>query len=350
MKRKLSLLPVFLIILVSCGKNAADFSREVDMPVSVMELKPELIEKCISVTGAVKPVKEATLKSQAAGKYKLLVNPATQKPFKLGDRVKEGQEIILLENPEYENSLRLSSLSLNLEISSQTHDKQRSLYEKGGVTLSELKQAEVNYINAKYAYEEALIKLEKMKTKAPFSGVIVDLPHYTPGVMIEAGLDLVKIMEYDKMIMEVNFSENAAAEVKPGLKARILNYMFPDQAAEGVVAQISPAINPETRSFKGGVIIDNSSLALKPGMYVKGEIIVNSADSAIVIPREIIQTRNQGNVVFVAENGFARERVVTLGLENSGKVQVTSGLKLNDRVIYKGFETLRDRTKIKIVQ
>lgn len=350
MKRNILLFPVFLAILVSCGRDAEDYSREIDMPVSVMELKPELMEKFISVTGTVKPVKEVMLKAQTAGKYKLLVNPSTHKTFKLGDYVKEGQEIIYLENPEYENNLRLTSLSLDLEVSSQTHEKQRSLYEKGGVTLSELKQAEINYINAKYAYEDALLKLGKMKMKAPFSGTIVDLPHHTSDVMIDAGTDLATLMEYGKMIMDVNFSENAMTDVKPGLNVRILNYMFPDQAANGTVAQISPAINPETRSFKGSVMIDNAALILKPGMYVKGEIIVNSADSAIVIPREIIQSRNNNNIIFVADNGFARERQVSFGLENSDKVQVISGLNLTDKVIHKGFETLRDRTKIKVIQ
>ncbi len=349
MKRQL-LLPTTFLIFFSCQMHQENRVNQVDVPVSVMDLKPELIERHISVTGTVKPMKEATLKAQVAGRYKLLKNPSNNKLFALGDYVKEGQQIILLENKEYENSIKLSSLELNLEISNQTYDKQKSLFDKGGVTLSELKQAEISYINAKYSYEDALLKLGKLQVKAPFSGVIVDLPHHTADIDVDAGVELVKVMDYAKMIMDVNFSENTMSELKTGQQVRVMNYMIPEEPIEGVVSQISPAISPETRSFKGNILINNPSLALRPGSYVKGEIITSSADSALVVPRNIIQPRNNTNIIFVVDNGFASERQVTFGLENADKVQVISGLSFNDKIVYKGFETLRDKAKVKIVQ
>ncbi len=123
----------------------------------------------------------------------LRINPSTGRPYVLGDRVSEGSEIIELQDQEYENNIKINSLKLNLEITKQVFDKQQSLYEKGGVTLSELKNAEINFINAKYAYDDALLRLQKMIVKAPFSGVIIDLPYYTPGVKIDANMNLVKI-------------------------------------------------------------------------------------------------------------------------------------------------------------
>lgn len=349
--KKYFLLPAAMVLIIySCKGPAENRIDQVDIPVSVMDLDPERIENFLSVTGTVKPMKEATLKAQLTGKYKLLRNPSTNRPFALGDFVKEGQEIILLENKEYENGIKLSSLELNLEISSQTYEKQKSLYEKGGVTLSELKQAEVNYINAKYSHEDALIKLNKVHINAPFTGVIVDLPHFTAGIEVDAGVELVKIMDYGQMIMDVNFSENMMAALKTGQIVRVMNYMIPDEFANGRVSQISPAINADTRSFKGNIIIDNPKLILKPGMYVKGEIITSSADSALVVPRNIIQSRRNANIIFVVDNGFASEREVAFGLENPEKVQIVNGLNFSDKVVYKGYETLRDKAKVKIVQ
>ena len=66
-----------------------------------------------------------------AGNYFLQNNPATGRPFKLGDRVTQGQTIIKFENEEYENNLAMTSVKLNLEISEQEYEKQKSLYEKG---------------------------------------------------------------------------------------------------------------------------------------------------------------------------------------------------------------------------
>jgi multidrug efflux pump subunit AcrA (membrane-fusion protein) len=82
-------------------------------------------------------------------------------------------------------------------------------------------------------------------------------------------------------------------------------------------------------------------------MYVKGEIVVASARNTIVVPKEIIVSKQRGNSVFIVEKGIAYERIVEFGLENPREVQIISGLKLDEQVVIKGFETLRDRSKVK---
>jgi RND family efflux transporter MFP subunit len=274
-------------------------------------------------------------------------NPATGRSYALGDRINEGAEIIEVSDKEYENNIKLSSLKLNLEITKQVFDKQQSLYDKGGVTLSELKNAEINYINANYSYEDALIRLQKMHIKAPFNGVIIDLPYFTPGVKVDANTLLVKIMDYSKLHMEVNLPEKGLSETKPGQVVRVTNYAVPNDTLLGTVMQLSPAIDPETRSYKGLIMVNNPKLQLRPGMYVKGEIVVASAKNTIVVPKEIIVSKQRGNSIFVVEKGIAYERIVEFGLENPREVQIISGLKENEQMVIKGFETLRDRSKVK---
>jgi len=85
-------------------------------------------------------------------------------------------------------------------------------------------------------------------------------------------------------------------------------------------------------------------------MFAKGEIIVASLDSAIVIPKDIILSKQRGNTVFVINKGLAQERIISFGLENPEEVQIISGLEKNDRLVIKGFETLRNRSKVKVVK
>ena len=75
--------------------------------------------------------------------YKLQTNPRTGKPFKLGDIVSKGQLIVRLEDREYENGIAIDAKELSLEIAEQEQVKQKALYEKGGVTLSEMRNTEV---------------------------------------------------------------------------------------------------------------------------------------------------------------------------------------------------------------
>jgi multidrug efflux pump subunit AcrA (membrane-fusion protein) len=96
-------------------------------------------------------------------------------------------------------------------------------------------------------------------------------------------------------------------------------------------------------------VIDNPELKLRPGMFVKADIEVARRDSAIVISKEIIVSGNRGKTVYIVEKGAVRERIITTGLETETLVEVIEGLKKNERVVTKGFETLRDRSKVKII-
>ncbi len=336
-----------LIILTSCNQNQQEPGKDITVPVTVQEIQPRAIEKYIEITGSVRPVKEVILKAEISGNYTLQKNPVTGRPFALGDNVREGNEIIMLEDKEYENNIKINSLKINLDITKQVYDKQQSLYEKGGVTLSEVKNAEINYINAKYSYEDALFRLQKMHIKAPFTGILVDLPYFTPGVKLDANVTLAKVMDYSRLIMEVSLPEKTMESTKAGQVVRITNYTLPNDTLQGTISQLSPAIESDSRSYKGLILINNPKLKLRPGMFAKGEVVVASAGNTIVIPKEIILTKQRGNTVFVVEKGIAYERIVTFGLENPKDVQIVSGLKSKDHIVIKGYETLRDRSKVK---
>ena len=67
-------------------------------------------------------------------------------------------------------------------------------------------------------------------------------------------------------------------------------------------------------------------------------------------PKEIVVSKQKGNYVFVVEKGIAYEREIQIGLENPKQVQVVSGLKVGENVVVKGYETLRNESKIKVVK
>jgi len=348
--KRLAFLLLGATLFASCDDKKADLNKDIAIQVSVKEIAPKSIEKYISTTGTVEPIKTVELKSEVAGKYQLQTNPRTGRKFQLGDYVQEGTVVIQLEDKEYENNIKIKSLELRLEISKQTFEKQQSLYKKGGVTLSELKNAEIELINAKYSYEDAIFRLEKLKVKAPFSGTITNLNYYTQNTRIEAASPVLNMMDYSKLHMEINLAEKNISMIKTGQPVNIVNYTIPGDTLNGVLAQLSPAIDSETRSFKAVIDINNSKLLLRPGMFAKGEIVVAKADSALVIPKNVFLNKQKGNVVFVVHKGLAEERVIEFGLENPNEVQIVSGLEKKDRLVVKGFETLRNRSKIKIVK
>lgn len=341
---------LLLLLLISCGIDDEGGDLEITLPVSVQDIKPSSIEEFVQSTGSVKAIKQAVLTSEVDGKYFLLKNPRTKKLFKPGDIVKKGEVIVHLENKEHENQIKIESHELNLDITSREYEKQKSLYEKGGVTLRELINSERSYIDAKYALDNAKIQLAKLKFIAPFNGVLVDLPYYTPGGEINMNLLIVEIMDYHILYTEVNFPAKEIINIKTGQRVMAIDYTVSDDTLWGKIKDVTPAINPTTRSFKATIIINNPKLLFRPGMFVQMETIVASKDSAIVIPKEIVLSKRRGKTVFIVQKGAAVERVINTGLENNDMIEVIEGLKIDERVVIKGFETLRNRSKIKIVQ
>jgi len=339
-----------LVFLAGCGGTDTQVEMDIEVPVSVAEVETGSIEEFVTTTGTVAATKEVMLRSETAGFYRKAVNPRTSKPFMLGDKVKKGEVIIYLDNPEQENSIRIESHELNLEISKNEYEKQQSLYEKGGVTLRELKNSERSYIDAKFNYENALMQLEKMKVIAPFDGVIVAIPYYTEGVKVGSGSDMVQLMDYGTLTMEVSIPGKLMGQVVVGQNVRLMNYTMPEKFLPGRITQVSPALDPETRTFRGYLLIDNKDLLFRPGMFVKAEIIVRSNEDTIVVPSDVVLARRNRKTVFVVDRGFARERSITVGLENPDYIEVLKGLETGERLVVDGFETLRNGSKVRIVQ
>lgn len=336
-------------VLAACGNQASQVSNELAIPVSVADVVKKSIVQYINTTGTATAASQATLNTEMAGIYRLMKNPKTGSEFKLGDIVEKGQVIVKLENPETQNTIAITTKKLNLDISELENQKQKSLYEKGGVTLRELKNSEVALAQANTDYENARIQLAKMDLVAPFRGAIVDLPQITSGTRVVANTAVVTLMDYSKLLMEINLPEKTIGTIKVGQEVSITNYTLPKDTLKAKINELSPVVSTETRTFKGKLLIDNPDLKLRPGMFVKADIEIARRDSAIVISKEIIVLGNRGKTVFIVEKGAARDRVITTGLENETSVEVIEGLKKNERIVTKGFETLRNNSKVKII-
>ncbi len=341
---------LFLTGLISCNNQPDTINTDMATPVSVLAVKSGSIETFITSTGTVFASQEVELMSEITGKYFPEINPKSQRSFKMGDQVKAGQVIIKFEDKEYENSIAFDAKQLNYSISEQEYKKQESLHKKGGVTTRELKNSEISFINSKYELENAQIKLAKMSIVAPFTGVIVDMPYYTVGTKLNTGLPIVKLMAYKNMYMEINLPEKNLQLIKNGLNVNITSYVFPEDTLTGKVTEISPAISTETRTFKCKIQVNNLKLKLRPGMFVKADIVTQRKKNVIVISKDYLLSDSRGKSLFIVEQGTAHQRHVKTGLENQDQIEIVSGIKLNDRLVIKGFETLRDRSKVKVIK
>ena len=346
---KYTILNLLIILSFSaCSTPETNIRTDVEIPVGVEEINLKSIEEIVIATGTVNATVDAIIKSEITGTYQLVINPSTSRSFAIGDRVKKDQIIITLENPEQENRIRIESQAFSLQTAKDDFENQKTLYDKGGISLSELKRAEKTLLDAQYNYDSAVMELAAFKIKSPFDGILVDINYYTPGVEIPANSEVFHIMDFAVLNMDINLPGKLIGNIKENQGVRVVSYMNPDVKIDAVITQVSPTLEPNTRTFKAIIQINNRDLALRPGMFVKAEIITASRENTIVIPKNIILVRRTNKTVFVIEDGVARQRTIKTGLENPDEVEVIDGLYESDYLVVEGFETLRNGSRVTI--
>jgi len=341
---------ISVLVLSSCQQERMTEQTDTTIPVRVMEVKKSSIQEFVTATGTVYAVKETILKTEQAGRYTLRRNPRTGKSFVMGDSVAANALLFSLDNPEYVNQTAMDSKKLSLESAEREFTKQQSVYEKGGITLSEVKDAEGALIDARYNYDNAKISLAKLEIRAPFKGIIVNLPHYTSSQWVEANSEVATLMDYSRLYAELALPGKEMDRIQQNQNVAVSNYSQEKQQLEGKVTQISPALDPTSRMFKLKIEAANQDLLLKPGMFVRADIIVQEKEDVIVIPKDIILDRRGRKTVYVVQRGIALERRLELGIDNSDSVEVTKGLNPDDSLIIEGFETLRNRSRVKVIE
>lgn len=349
--RILSAMAIIAMMFSGCNQGETSRDSDVAVPVSVMEADYEDISEFLQTTGTVNAIRSAELVTKVEGDYLLQNNPRTNQQFELGDQIKEEETLIKLRNREYELGIQLESVKLEQEIAKQEYEKQQALYEKGGVTLRELTNAEKTYINAQNALEEARLNLDKLSVNAPITGFITQLPYYTQGTHMNANTDVAKIMDYRELMLEVSFPEKTLSIIESGQQVSVNHYSLDTaQALEGRVTEISPAVDPDTRMFDAKIRVQNQQKRLRPGMFVKANVMVEHKDSVITLPREIVLEKNDRQIVYVVRQERAHERNVVTGIESGDRVEIIDGIEKDERVVTDGYETLRDRSRVKVLQ
>lgn len=344
------IIAISLLVFTGCQQERMTAQTDTTIPVRVMEVEKSSIQEFVTATGTVYAVKETMLLTEQAGRYTLRKNPRTGRSFVMGDSVAANALLFSLDNPEYVNQIAMDSKKLSLESAEREFTKQQSVFEKGGITLKEVKDAEAAMIDARYSYENAKISLAKLEIRAPFKGIIVDLPHYTSSQWVEASTEVATLMDYSRLYAELTLPGKEMDRIQQNQNVAVSNYSQEKQRLEGKVTQISPALDPTSRMFKIKIETSNQELLLKPGMFVRADIIVQEKADVIVIPKDIILERRGRKTVYVVQRGFALERRLELGIESSDSVEVVEGLDPEDSLIIEGFETLRNRSRVKIIE
>jgi RND family efflux transporter MFP subunit len=338
---------LLLAVVVGCSRPSQERSVDLTVPVTVASATVGLIEATFIVTGTLRAIREAELLAEVKGDL-FLAKANGSGLLTQGSEVRKGQVVARLANKEWMVNANLESRRLAKATADHTVREKQALFSRGLATEVDLQNARKALADAVSGYEDAVIKVSKTEIRASLTGVLTDVTTVTDGTEIKAGNSIAKIVDYTEVLVDLRVPNSQILNVIVGRPVRVTNHALPDRQFIGSVTSVDPVLDPVTRTLKVVATVDNADLMLRPGMFVKAEIVTDSRENAIIVPKELVVRRQNQEVVFVESNARAEMRQVTTGLESRDSIEVTVGLEEGDRLITSNYETLRSRTRVRV--
>jgi len=196
--------------------------------------------------------------------------------------------------------------------------------------------------SAKAAIKQLNIFYSNHKIYAPIGGCVA-IRYVDQGAMSTPGRPIVKIANDDVVKIITTVTEKKLPNIKTGMKVEINVDPFPEKTFTGFVTLISPVLNPVTRTVEVEIHINNVDRLLRPGMFAKLKFYMGEKKATVILRDSLVRIPGTGSVyVFVVENGKAVQKNITVGISDGKYVEVLSGIKPNELVVFQGQYTLKD--------
>jgi len=212
---------------------------------------------------------------------------------------------------------------------------------KAGATGTELAVQEAILDEAVARHDLALARMAESVILAPFAGTIIRV-HVHRGGLVAAKAPLLELADLSNLVVRFAVPELHAAAVQPEMEVELLPDAHPGEVVKGRVVRIYPELDQGTRTRTVEAELA-AGAELVPGMFGRVNLTLKLAGQSVVLPSEAVSASRQGKAaVFVVEEGKARTRLVTTGIEADNRIQILSGIQPGDKVIVAGHEKLKD--------
>jgi RND family efflux transporter MFP subunit len=351
-------------------RTRADDQRVAPVEVAAIERGP--IELRRSFTGTLDAHAEFVVAPKIAGRIEAMA-------VDLADTVTRRQVVARLDNAEYllavtqaEADLAVAEANLaearsQLTIAERELQRLDQLRERGVTSESQrdlakadqlAKQAHVDVTRAQVtraraALDTARIRLGYTEVSADWTGGseqrLVAERYLDEGETVAANAPLLRIVELNPLTAVFFVTERDYALLRSGQRAELGTDSYPGEVFPGEIVRIAPVFRSDTRQARVEVRVDNPELRLKPGMFVRINLVLERVAETRIVPEQALVTRDGNSGVFVvADDGKSVTwRQVSVGIRQGDRVQI-SAENLGSRVVILGQQLLTDGSSIAI--
>ncbi len=351
-------LPIVISFLFTggCGDKGADEGTHAnaERQVALVTAARGNVAEILQLTGTLAAVQEVEITSKIPGRVEQVL-------VEEGTPVKPRKALIHLETTEIALGVKEAEAALalgkaNLADAKNDHSRMKKLFEEEAIPRQQWEKAELALKVATAQLEQAKASLALAKQRlddavirSPIKGVVAHR-NVEPGEVVSPpmvpGKALLHIVDASTLKVRVNVSQNRVKAVRLGQEAVITLDGFPGETFPGSVSKISPVVDTRSRTFEAEILIPNPDGQLKPGMFARVRLVLATRADVVKVPLKAVVEGEKSEVVFVAVNGVARARLVTLGISDGVDIEVVSGVNVGDKVIIRGNLGLEDGDRI----
>jgi len=308
------------------------------IPVKVKKAKMMKLERQVQSNGTLQANQQLTVVSETQGKVIHLYKD-------LGDYVKKGEVIAKVEDETIAASVMVAEA--NVDQQEKDIKRYKRLNEGNAITKHDLEQAEIGLKKAKADLIKARKALDNTSVTAPIPGII-NKKFITEGQFLGGGTPVCEIVDNAKIKLHVSVDGSDIYHIDKGQKVDVKIPVFPDSTFRGTVTAIGVKAD-RAMKFDVEITLNNSGpVTLKSGLFAEVHFPFTAKES-LVIPSAAIPGSMENPRVFVVENGKAVRKDIVTGISNNDVIEVISGLKPGEQVIYSGQLNLAGGENVKIV-
>jgi len=276
-----------------------------------------------------------------------------------GQRVTRGQILARLDASEFSQGLgELRSSAAQLELARTVVQRKRALLEVKGASQQDVEQAEADLATARAAHDAASIHLRSLGAtqadldrmsrapslvdlalvRAPIAGILTDR-QVGPGQFVQAGnsTPLFTVADTSRIWLWADVRESDAAKVRLGQPVEAELSALTGRKLGGRLDFVSATIDPDTHRLAAHATLDNRDGSLKPQMLATVRIHMGDARTSPSVPESAIVLDGEAARIWVLNtDGSIAARRVSLGRRDPPAVEITSGLRVGERIVTRG--------------
>jgi len=338
---------------IACGPGREEEKLDFQIPVKVATVETGNVEDLLKLTGSLRVESSVSLAAESRGILRI-ARRSDGVPIAEGDSVKAGQLVAELVGEDVRVAARTEATRQRYLEAQSDLEAKKKLIKDGLITPVEVRAARSALEDAKLEYDRSRLSEQRSRLVSPVDGVILELARdsrgrrISAGQLLQAGEVVARIAPEGPLIADVDVLGPDIGRIAVGQQARVSSVAFPDEEFSGEVLRLAPEVDETTRTLRAEVEVKNEKGLLKPGLFVRVDVLIQRHENVPVISRSAVVERTGKRVVFVAKGQTVEQREVQTGLGDDASVEIVSGLKPGESIVVQGMETLADRSKIRV--